>query len=375
MQPCRECSRCIMNAVADPDIEIDAEGVCNHCRRYDALLPVRVLKGAEGEAAISRIVEAMKARGRGRDYDCVIGVSGGVDSTYVAYLTKKYGLRPLAVHLDNGWNSELAVKNIERTMQTLGIDLHTEVLDWDEFRSLQLAFLKASTADMEIPTDHAIVSLLWREAIKHDIKYIISGMNFATESTYVQSWSYGHWDWRYIKNVNAVHGNRRLKTFPHFSYPYLFYVHVMRAIRSVSILNYIDFNKAEAMKILENDLGWQYYGGKHYESIYTRFVQGYILPVKFGVDKRYGHLSDLIRAGQITKELALEEMKKPAYPPELFKKDHAFVLKKFGLTAEEFEKIMNTPVRTFRAYRNSHGLGVLLRKIITAARKVGLYPR
>lgn len=375
MQQLRECNRCIMNATADPDIEIDVEGVCNHCRRYDALLPVRVLKGAEGEAAINRIVEAMKRRGRGRDYDCVIGVSGGVDSTYVAYLTKKYGLRPLAVHLDNGWNSELAVRNIERTMQTLGIDLHTEVLDWDEFRSLQLAFLKASTADMEIPTDHAIVSLLWREAIKYDIKYIISGMNFATESTYVQSWSYGHWDWRYIKSVNAVHGNRRLKTFPHFTYPYLFYVHVMRAIRSVSILNYIDFNKSEAMKVLENELGWQYYGGKHYESIYTRFVQGYILPVKFGVDKRYGHLSDLIRAGQLTKEMAIEEMKKPAYPPELFKKDHDFVLKKFGLTAAEFHEIMETPPRTFRAYGNSHGLGVLLRRIITAARKVGLYPR
>lgn len=371
----RECNRCIMSAAADPDIEIDDEGVCNHCRRYDTLLPIRVLKGEEGAAAIARIVEAMKARGRGRDYDCVIGVSGGVDSTYVAYLTKQLGLRPLAVHLDNGWNSELAVKNIQQTMQTLDIDLHTEVLDWEEFRDLQLSFLKSSTTDMEVPTDHAILSVLWTQAIKNDIKYIISGMNFSTESTFVQSWVYGYWDWYYIKKIQAKFGKKKLKSFPHFSYFYLAYVHLIRAIRSVSILNYVDYNKSDVMKILENDLGWKYYGGKHYESIYTRFIQGYILPEKFGVDKRYGHLSDLIRAGQMSRTEALEEIAKPPYDPELFKKDYDFVLKKFDLTDAQFQQIMAEPVKTFRDYSNSHWMEVFLRRAITTARKIGFYPR
>ncbi len=371
----RECRRCIMNSAADPDIEIDSEGICNHCRRYEDLLPIRVIKGAEGEAALARIVEAIKARGRGREYDCLIGVSGGVDSTYVAYLTKKLGLRPLAVHLDNGWNSELAVKNIERTMESLEIDLYTEVLDWEEFRDLQLSFLKASTTDMEIPTDHAILAVLWRQAAKHDIKYIISGMNFATESTFVKSWVYGHWDWPYIKDVQRRFSKRKLKTFPHFSYPYLFYIHVLRAIRSVSILNYVDYDKPAVMKILEEELGWQYYGGKHYESVYTRFMQGYILPEKFGVDKRYGHLSDVVRSGKMTREEALEEIGKPAYPPELFAKDYAFVLKKFGMSDNQFKSIMGEAVKSYRDYKNTEWMARVLREGITLARRIGLYPR
>lgn len=373
--PALGCRRCIMNSAADPNLELDADGICNHCLRYDALLPVRVLKGDAGKQALAGIVEAIKQRGKGRDYDCVIGVSGGVDSTYVAYLTKQLGLRPLAIHLDNGWNSELAVKNIERTMQTLNIDLHTEVLDWDEFRDLQLSFLKSSTTDMEIPTDHAILAVLWREAVKHNIKYIISGMNFATESTFVQSWVYGHWDWPYIKGVHKHFSGRKLRTFPHFSYFYLFYVHVLRAVRSVSILNYVDYEKPKAMEILQNELGWQYYGGKHYESVYTRFMQGYILPTKFGVDKRYGHLSDLIRAGQISRDEALAEIATPPYPADLFARDYAFVLKKFGMTDGEFQEIMRAPAKTYRNYHNSEWMARALRSGITHARRIGLYPR
>jgi len=374
-KPLLECRRCIMTSKADPDLELDAEGICNHCRRYDTLLPIRVLKGEAGKAELERIVAKIKADGKGKEYDCLIGVSGGVDSTYVAYLTKQLGLRPIAVHLDNGWNSELAVKNIERTMEKLGIDLYTEVLDWNEFRDLQLSFLKSSTTDMEIPTDHAILSVMWRQAVKRNIKYIISGMNFQTESTHVLSWVYGHWDWTYIKAVHRHFGGRPLRTFPHFSYLYLFYVHVLRAVRSVSILNYLDFEKPKAMEVLQDELGWQYYGGKHYESVYTRFMQGYILPTKFGVDKRHGHLSDLIRSGQMTREQALEEIAKPPYPADLFAKDYAFVLKKFGITDEQFQAMMQEPVKTFRDYKNSEWMSRLLRRSITFARRVGLYPR
>lgn len=262
----RACTRCIMDVSADPFLTFDERGLCNHCLRYDSLVAARVLKGPEGEAVMQKMIARMKAAGRGREYDCIVGVSGGVDSTYVAYLVKKAGLRPLAVHLDNGWDSELAVKNIERVLRKLDIDLYTHVIDWEEFRDLQLAFLKASTPDGEIPTDHAIFALLWREAARRGIRYIVSGMNFTTESMSLPHWSYGHSDWRYVKDVHRIFGTRRLRSYPRFSFLYLFYVTFIRRIRTVSILNYVDYRKEDVMRVLQNDLGWEYYGGKHHES-------------------------------------------------------------------------------------------------------------
>jgi N-acetyl sugar amidotransferase len=311
------CARCIMDTVADRNIFFNKLGICNHCQRYDEMFSTRVVRGAPGKDFIEELVKKIKNAGRGLDYDCLIGISGGVDSTYVAWLVKKLGLRPLAIHLDNGWNSELAVKNIERILRKLEIDLHTCVLNWEEFRELQIAFLKASTPDGEIPSDHAISSVLWREAVKRGVKYIISGMNFTTESVSVPNWSYGHSDWRYIKSVNKLFGSVKLRTYPHFSLLYLMYVNLFRRIRIVSILNYIDYNKKEAMELLTNELDWEYYGGKHYESIYTRFYQGYLLPKKFGIDKRYGHLSDLIKSDQIYRSQAIDELIQPAYPEDL----------------------------------------------------------
>jgi len=228
---------------------------------------------------------------------------------------------------------------------------------------------------MEIPTDHAILAVLWKQALAHNIKYIISGMNFATESTFVQSWAYGHWDWRYIKGLQKRFGHRPLKTFPHFTMLDLFYVHVVRGVRSVSILNYVDYDKTKVMETLSDELGWRYYGGKHYESVYTRFVQGYILPRKFKVDKRYGHLSDMIRAKQITREQALSEIAKSPYPDDLLAKDYSFVLKKLGISDNELQEIMSAPVRSFADYDNSHRMMAALRRAISFARNAGLYPR
>lgn len=370
----RICLRCVMNT-SDPDIVFDANGVCNHCRRYDALLSSRVLQGAEGKAALDAIVTRIKAHGRGRDYDCIVGVSGGVDSTYVAYEVKRLGLRQLAVHLDNGWNSELAVKNIERILGKLDIDLYTHVLDWEEFKRMQIAFLRASTPDSEVPTDHAIQALLWQQAIKHKVRYIISGMNFATESVVVPAWSYGHHDWRYLKAINRRFGGVALRTYPHFTFPFLIYVNAVKSVRIVSLLNYLDYDKKKAMQVLKEELGWQYYGGKHYESIYTRFFQGYILPSKFGIDKRVGHLSDLINSGQMTRDQALEELKKPPYPEALFRTDYEFVLKKLGMTDAEFQEIMRLPIHSYRDYPNSYALVQFMRNTVTRLRGLGLYPR
>lgn len=374
-RPYQACTRCIMDTTADRSIRFDDGGLCRHCARYDELVDARRLRGERGREALHGLVERMKTAGRGREYDCIIGVSGGVDSTYVAYLVKQYGLRPLAIHFDNGWNSELATRNIERVLRNIGIDLYTYVVDWEEFRDVQLAFLKASTPDGEIPTDHAIGALLWKEATRRGIKYIISGMNFATESISVPDWSYGHSDWRFIKDVHRRFGSVKLKTYPHFSLAYLFYANILRGVRIVSILNYEDYHKGQAMELLRSRLGWKDYGGKHHESIYTRFYQGYVLPRKFGVDKRYGHLSDLINAGQISRSEALAQMQRPPYDEDLQQQDLSYVCKKLRLSEQQFEAIMHAPVKTFRAYRNMFGVVQLLRTSVNYLRKRRLYPR
>jgi hypothetical protein len=284
-------------------------------------------------------------------------------------------LRPLAVHLDNGWNSELAVKNIESAVKALDIDLFTHVLDWEEFRDLQVAFLLASTPDGEIPTDHAIFAALWSVASRMDIRYIISGMNFATESVSLPSWSYGHSDWKYIRGIHARFSRGTLHTYPRFSLAKLLIYNLVQQIRTVSLLNYVDYRREEAIALLERDLGWRNYGGKHHESIYTRFFQGYLLPRKFNIDKRYGHLSDLIKAGQLTREQALEDIARPTYDEDLQRQDCEYVRKKLRLTRNEFEAIMHSARRSYRSYSNSYVAVELLRDTVNALRRVGLYPR
>lgn len=274
-----------------------------------------------------------------------------MDSTYVAYLVKKLGLRPLAVHLDNGWNSEISVNNIHKALNILGIELETYVLDWDEFKDLQLAFLKASTPDSEIPTDHAIYALLRKAAAKNNVKYIVDGVNYSSETIMPKSWSQGYSDWGYIKLIQKKFGKVKLKSFPHYTFWNLFYYKRIKGQKTVSILNYIDYNKIEAKKILQEKLGWQDYGGKHYESLYTRFFQAYILPAKFGFDKRRAHLSTLINAGHITRDQALKEMEKPLYPEELLVEHKKYVAKKFGLSAMELDEILSLPPKRYKDYR------------------------
>lgn len=343
----RICARCIMDT-SDPEIVFDEQGVCNHCHDYDRLVTQKVLEGEAGREYLERLVSKMKHEGRDKPYDCIIGVSGGVDSTYVAYLVKKMGLRPLAVHMDNGWDSELAVKNIEVTLKRLGIDLYTEVLDWEEFKDIQVAMLKASTPDSEVPSDHAISAVLGNMADRLKVKYIISGANVRTETHLPRAWSYGHFDWKYIRSVHKMFGSGRLKSFPRIGF--ITYYRRLLTHRRIDILNYIDYNKSEAMRILQDELGWRYYGGKHYESIYTRFYQGYILPTKFGFDKRRSHLSSLICSGEISHEDALAELDRPAYAPTMQEEDREYVVKKLGLTDEQFEAIMSSPRKTFWDY-------------------------
>ena len=362
------CSKCIMDNT-DPDIVFDAAGICNHCHRYTAVAAKRLIPLAERDDKLKALVDEIKAAGKGKDYDCVIGVSGGVDSTYVAYLVKNLGLRPLAVHLDNGWNSELAVSNIEKTLNTLGIDLYTHVIDWDEFKQLQVAFLHASTPDGEVPTDHAIFALLYKLAAQHGLKHVILGTNVVSEAILPEKWGYGYFDWRYVRDVFRRFGKGRLSTYPHFSLVKLFYYVFLRRIRMVAILNYVEYDKKKAMDVLQNQLGWVYYGGKHYESIYTRFYQAYILPRKFNIDKRKAHYSNLICSGQMTREEAQVAMREPVYPEKLLEDDREYTIKKLGLSEAEFNAIMTAPNKTFLDYKTSHGLFEHAKKIVNASRR------
>ena len=342
----RQCAISVMDTISDPDIVFDEKGICNYYYEFQKQYADNVFTGSDGVNKLVAIADQIKEEGKNKPYDCIMGLSGGVDSTYVAYLAKQHGLRPLAVHFDNGWNSELAVQNIENIVQRLGIDLHTFVINWNEFRDLQLAYLKASVIDIEAITDHAIFATLYRLAGEKGIKYILSGTNVQTENTLPKSWIHPKTDHINIKSIHKLFGTVPLKTFPFMDAKVKRYYQQIKGVTSVSVLNYQEYNKAHVKELIQKELHWRDYGGKHYESIWTRFYQGYILPTKFKVDKRKAHLSDLIFSNQITKEEALKELEKPIYPQEQFNVDFEFVLKKLGLSEEEFESIMKKTPRS-----------------------------
>lgn len=351
------CTKTIMDT-SDPDIVFDKDGISNHFYRYEEIKSKIGFESNEARRrACDNLISKIKKDGSVKKYNCVIGVSGGVDSTYVAYLAKKeFGLNPLAVHFDNGWNSELAVKNIENTLNILNIDLHTYVINWEEFKSLQLAFLEASTPDGEVPTDHAIISTLYGIAAKFDIKYILNGVNFQSESIMPIRWGYGYYDLSYIKDVNSKFGNSKLKTYPKLSLSRLAYYSKIKGIKFIPILNYVEYRKEDAMQIIKNSLGWVYYGGKHYESIYTRFYQAHLLLKKFNIDKRRSHYSNLICSGQMERDEALELIKVPAYNSNLEAQDLEYFLKKLELTQTDYNRIMNKPIMYFTDYRNNKSI-------------------
>jgi N-acetyl sugar amidotransferase len=346
----RQCSIGVLDTDDDPDMRFDDQERSHYYHDYKSAEAQLVKEGEEGEQILQGLAERIRVEGKNKPYDSIMGLSGGVDSTYVALQAKRLGLRPLAVHLDNGWNSELAVQNIENIVNRLNFDLHTHVIDWEEFRDLQLAYLKASVIDIEVISDHAIFALLYRLAGEHGIKHILSGTNVVTEFVMPPHWIYNKTDHVNIKAIHKVHGSVPLKTYPFMDLKVKKWVQLIKKVRSHSILNNLSYNKAEVKKQIQKELGWRDYGGKHFESIFTRFYQGYILPEKFGVDKRKAHLSNLIYAGQITKKDALHELQEPPYDEQLVEQDLEFVTKKLGLTKVEFEEIMRTPPRSHLDY-------------------------
>lgn len=368
----RMCVRCVMDT-SDPEITFDDQGLCNHCRDYDAYArpAIERARAPEGRRALERLVAEIKKKGEGQEYDCVIGISGGVDSTYVAWEVKRLGLRPLAVHFDSGWNSELAVNNIENIVKRLNLDLHTFVVDWEEMADLQLAFFKASLANCDIPTDHAFLAVLYRASANHSVKTIISGGNIATEFILPSSWGYNASDLRHLKAVHSRFGTRRLGDYPtlafwarYFWYPFI------RGIRSIRILDYMPYDKVAAKEIIQRELGWRDYGGKHYESVFTRFFQAYYLPVKFGYDKRRAHLSSLIVSRQMTKEQAIAELEQPTASAELLTRDKEFIAKKIGISVETFDTLVATKPRSFREFPSNEWLFKLKTRLFKVLRRV-----
>jgi N-acetyl sugar amidotransferase len=337
----RQCSISVMDNIADPNITFDENGICNYYYEYLKAEKEQVVHGDEGIDIYNTVIDKIKKDGKGKKYDCILGVSGGVDSTYLAYLAKQSNLRVLCVHFDNGWNSELAVKNVQNLIELLGFDLHTLVVDWDEFKDVQLSLLKASVVDVESVTDLAISSTLLKLAIKFKTKYILSGNNIVTENVLPVSWVFK--DVRNIIDIQNQFGTKKIKTLPLLNRNQMTRNKFLYKIQFVELLNFVFYNKTDVKKIIIEELGWRDYGGKHYESVFTRFYQGYILPNKFKIDKRKAHLSNLIFSGQISKVDALHELAEPIINDAILKKDKIFVLKKLGLTEFEFEEFMNQP--------------------------------
>ncbi|QQS11140.1 MAG: N-acetyl sugar amidotransferase [Rhodospirillales bacterium] len=350
---------------SDPDITFDSDGVCNHCRAMEAAMAARAAGAATREADRARLVELMKAEGRGRDYDCVIGVSGGVDSTHVAWLARReFGLRPLAVHFDNGWNDELAVHNIERIVKALDIDLHTHVVDWEEFRDLQLSFFKSHTSNLEMPTDHAILALLMDVAAARGVRFILTGSNTATEGIMPAAWLHSNKDLRFLEAVHARFGSVPLRTYPRLGAAKFARRALLRRIKAIPILDYVEYDKPAAMALAERELGWRPYRFKHGESVFTRFFQCHILPHKFGFDKRKPHFSSLIASGQMTRDAALAALNEPLYRPEALEEETEYVRKKLGMTRAEFDAYMAAPPRSSLEYPNGLALHAAARRVM-----------
>jgi N-acetyl sugar amidotransferase len=350
----QQCSVSVMDNIADIDITFDEKGICNYYYEYLKAENEQVKKGAEGAIKFNNIIAQIKEDGKGKEYDCILGVSGGVDSTYLAHIAAQQGLRVLCVHFDNGWNSELAVTNIENIVSKCGFQLFTYVIDWNEFKDIQRSYFKANVIDIEAVTDIAIFSALDMLCKKFNIKHIIDGRNVVTEVTLPPSWICKNSS--NLRDIQKKFGTIPLKSYPLMSPIRRRIVARTKPFQSWPILNYIPYDKKEAKKTIVEKLAWRDYGGKHYESVFTRFYQGYILPTKFKVDKRKAHLSNIIFSGQITKQEALEELKQPIYPIELFETDYEFAIKKLDFSNAQFQEYLQAPAVPHSNYAMSISL-------------------
>ncbi len=361
------CSFCILDETV-PEIFFDKEGKCNYCKINDEIMN-QYPAGLVGEKKLNSLIEEIKRSGKNKKYDCIVGVSGGTDSTYTLNLMKKKGLRPLAVHFDNGWNSDIAVKNIKNATNKLDVDLFTLVADWEEFKDMQISFLKSSTPDAEVPTDYVIISVLLEIASKENIKYIVEGQASRAEGTTPLGWTYH--DGKYLRSVHKIFGSKRAKSYPVLSLYKLLYYFFIKRVKLVRPLEFIDYSKEMAKKSNKDELSWIDPGGHHHESIFTKFFQSYYLPEKFNIDKRKRECSAKIRSGNMTRDEALNEVKN-SYPVEDGIVE--YIINKLGLSKKEFEEIMSAPAKSFLDYPSYYSSIQLLRLPIKIACKLHILP-
>ena len=346
------CQRCVMDTT-DPDIVFDGKGNCNHCNNYFEHLTPQSYQGSKSDQKLKDIIATIKNSGSSKKYDCVIGISGGVDSCYTAYLAKELGLRALLVHLDNGWNSDISVRNIQKICTALDFDFETVVLDWQEFKQIQLAFLKSSLVDLEMPTDLAIPAALHQVAAKYGVKFIFSGGNYVSEGILPLQWGYHVMkDTKLYNHIVRTYGTIKRKKIPVFGISQETYYKLVKGIKSVYLLNYVPYNPSEAKRFLETEFGCDYSIGKHHESRYTRFWQSYIMPTKYNFDYRKATLSNQICSNQTTRENALIKLQESPYVGLDIEKERAYICKKLGISIEEFETIMKAKPLTYKDFPN-----------------------
>ena len=348
------CTSCVMDTT-DSMIVFDDHGVCDHCNTFKNVTLPSWDTGEGGQAQLAALLDTIKREGQGKDFDCIIGMSGGIDSSYLTYIAKeKMGLRPLVFHVDAGWNSQIAVNNIERLIDGLGLDLFTEVIDWQEMRDLQLAFFKSGVSHIDTPQDHAFFATMYKFATQHNVKYILTGANLSTECVRNPvEWMYYQSDSRQLKDIHSQFGSRPLKTFPVTSILWhKIWLPYIKGIKVVRPLNMVPYIKEEAKQLLMDRFGWQPYPQKHFESRFTKFYESYWLPKRFGYDVRRVQYSSLIVTEQMTRDEAIELLKKPSYDEATIRLEIEFVANKLGITSDELNSFLELPRRTYKDYKN-----------------------
>lgn len=358
MRPYQICTNCVMDTT-DSKIVFDEKGVCDHCNTFYKDIQPNWYTGERGQRELESLVAKIKEEGKARDFDCIIGMSGGIDSSYLLYLAKeKMGLRPLVFHVDAGWNSQEAVNNIERLVDKLGLDLFTEVIDWEEIKDLQLAFFKSGVPHIDVPQDHAFFATMYKFARQHNIKYILTGANLSTECIRNPlEWMYYQSDSIQLRDIHARFGTRTLKNYPITSILYhKVWLPYVKGIRVVRPLNYGPYIKQDAMKLLQEKFGWLPYPQKHFESRFTRFYEGFWLSTRFGYDTRKVQFSSLIVTGQMTRDEALAKLREPALDADTVRQEFEYVATKLGIGTAELQTYLEMPKKTYKDYKSQESV-------------------
>lgn len=368
MREYQVCTNCVMDT-SDTNISFDENGVCDHCRGFKEHVEPNWHPNAEGERRFAAVVEKIKEDGKNREFDCILGMSGGLDSSFLLHkAVKDFGLRPLVFHVDGGWNTDIAVSNIQSLVDGLGLDLYTEVINWSEMRDFQLAFFKSGVPHLDIPQDHAFIATLYNFADKHKIKYILNGGNIATECVRNPlEWLYYGTDMRQLKDIQLRFGTVPMRTYPFSSVlRHKFYLRYVRGIEVVKPLDWMPYTKELARNTLSELYGWKPYPQKHFESRFTRFYEGYWLPERFGYDTRRVQFSSLILTGQMRREEAIEALQHPAYDPETIAHEFDYIARKLGITSDELRGYFTMPRKSYADYKNQRWMFNLGAKVLQA---------